>query len=906
MSNYSLLTIQEMIDSAFGEEKQNVVNFKLLHTIFFILASQLRLLQRKVEVEIDPYMARVPSTLSVTEVKIKANVPKKRKKPKASGGGGGSSGSSGGGGGGRKGKGGVGESAKGIGGGRLREQTRDRNELAGEDIAEKSETDKSSEITSTDKTTSKSTTDKTTSSSIFKTSTSLSSKTEKSSIDKSSEMKSTIKDSTEATTESLKKKFSSQDYHQLLEIIEQQREQELRVVNQRADSREEAKKLPTPMASLDEMVERVPTDTGVEAKTDKRDQPLSVVTQDQYDRLAKQVRELQEKFGTVGRAEFPENIELMQELRRGASLTDAMAALQLSARVEAAEKALEQMMTLVTDVAKQKGVDISTLLEKDGADVETEVLFGGPGSSEMGQKSSRKKSQKQLRGIRKSTVVTPYEKVEIGPPTTSGEAIQEIDARYEDIPPSGDSDILTPAFKPNLVTHQELDDAMALLHDTLLKAVTINIGKSSSSADSALNIATRLERKLNDALNLNTRMDDLETLVTEYATQINSLDTGLSAYMTDYQEQLTQMQHDLEVGLESMSEAIANTGGDTAAAAELNTNITNLQMEFDTANIKQKNLKDQQGLLFIDLEGLWKQIEILRETKSDREEVADALRDKAGLGALNGLVSQQQFDAVRGDFEKRIGAAYDKFNNQEIIWQKAIDDLLRELNEKADWIQVASLRDDVNANLEKLRKNIKSIMDIVGEPNAAAVSKKLFHDTACLSCASPANMELEKPDLIPALPAFPKSGDQPATDSETNKPKEDGDHLLCYPGRPIPHPKDPRSHICQRYCGGSHTIITGAVSRAPVGMIITPLQRRITTGIGTDGKVYLTDAPDQQIKPCLPCNVPKPVPPQPSEADEAPTVDMESASLNFLMQTGSLAIPVDSISVTPPPPLDDD
>lgn len=75
----------------------------------------------------------------------------------------------------------------------------------------------------------------------------------------------------------------------------------------------------------------------------------------------------------------------------------------------------------------------------------------------MGQKSSRKKSQKQLRGIRKSTVVTPYEKVEIGPPTTSGEAIQEIDARYEDIPPSGDSDILTPAFKPNLVTHQELE-----------------------------------------------------------------------------------------------------------------------------------------------------------------------------------------------------------------------------------------------------------------------------------------------------------------------------------------------------------------------------------------------------------------------------------------------------------------
>lgn len=66
---------------------------------------------------------------------------------------------------------------------------------------------------------------------------------------------------------------------------------------------------------------------------------------------------------------------------------------------------------------------------------------------------------------------------------------------------------------------------------------------------------------------------------------------------------------------------------------------------------------------------MWKQIEILRDTKSDRDEVADALKDKAGLDALNGLVSRQEFDAVRGDFEKRIGSAYDKFNNQEIVWQ---------------------------------------------------------------------------------------------------------------------------------------------------------------------------------------------------------------------------------------------
>lgn len=33
--------------------------------------------------------------------------------------------------------------------------------------------------------------------------------------------------------------------------------------------------------------------------------------------------------------------------------------------------------------------------------------------------------------------------------------------------------------------------------------------------------------------------------------------------MTNYQEQLTQMQHDLESGLDNMAETLANAGGDT-------------------------------------------------------------------------------------------------------------------------------------------------------------------------------------------------------------------------------------------------------------------------------------------------------------------------------------------------------
>ena len=74
-------------------------------------------------------------------------------------------------------------------------------------------------------------------------------------------------------------------------------------------------------------------------------------------------------------------------------------------------------------------------------------------------------------------------------------------------------------------------------------------------------------------------------------------------------------------------------------------------------------------MFFLSQQNLWKKIEILRTSKSDREEVADALSEKAGIGELNGLVSIDQFEAVRGDFGKRIGAAFHKFNAQEKAWQ---------------------------------------------------------------------------------------------------------------------------------------------------------------------------------------------------------------------------------------------
>lgn len=960
----NIMSIRELIDTAFGEPHCNVVHHKLIQTVLIILARQLRLLERRVEIEIGPlYDFGSATNLSVTEIKMHANVPRKRKlKP-----------------GGVEIKGGV---VKGMTGGKIRalegiarskvpadgkssklysetttsssnktsstakstkdkspekypEKTGQEKSYVGKSSTDKSLTDKSS----TDKTTTeKSTTDKSSTEKTFsdKTSTEKSS-TEKSTDKSSTDPTSTDKTSSSATKSSNKttttssgqptdKRSSTANYLTLLEKIEEQRERQLRVIRQRADSREEHQKTPTPMASMESMekqyeklliVQRVPADEAILA--DGRSQSskvprLSIVTQDEFEELVAVVRDLQRRYIPAGTAGFPENAQLLNDLRKGASLTDAMAALQLSARLEAAEKALEKMLSLVTDLASNTpGVDVQAIVTKStgtGTETvkkETEVIFGADGAS---RKSTFGKDQVLSKSEKLSGRKSSKESLAISMTSRVGGTLEEIEAAKKGSTKPRQS-VAEGKDNPDWITADELDTIMQEMYDDILKMVNTNTTISNTNANNALKIANRLEGKLDESLNLGDRMIDLEKLVSDYADQITTLDTGLSSQMTNYQEQLTQMQHDLESGVETMQEALANTGGDTAAVAELNNNFTNLQTDFDIASMRQRDLRDIQDSLALDLKSLWKQIEVLRDTKSDRDEVADALRDKAGLAALNGLVSRQEFDAVRGDFEKRIGSAYDKFNNQEVVWQKAIDELLRELSEKADYIQVISLQDSIAKYLDKFNSKIHAMMEIVGEPRAAAISRKMFRDAACLCCATPAH--LDNPKSGPSFPGFPSS-QLPAMENDgRRKPGDDGDHGVCYPGFPVPHPVDPRTHLCHRFCGGSHTMLNNTVSRAPPGMIISNAVRQVSTAVGSDGKTYMVD--DTKImKPCKPCNFPK-VPPTPLEAESAPEIPEEfdrvssgMTPLDYRVASIQMMTAHDdsNISMTPPPREDDD
>lgn len=182
------------------------------------------------------------------------------------------------------------------------------------------------------------------------------------------------------------------------------------------------------------------------------------------------------------------------------------------------------------------------------------------------------------------------------------------------------------------------------------------------------------------------------------------------------------------------------------------------------------------------------------------------------------MIEIEQFEACMSDIRKKIHSIHSKFDAQEYAWQvsercdnlarsstintvgiyfystnyaqvsflqKAIDDFVNEINEKADFTQLTDLRDNLKTHIESLQDRIKSLCAIVGEPKASAVSKHIIRDTNCLSCRQPALLNPEGsgiPDL-PALNRPPTIGADAMT--------EGGDGL-CYPGQTIPHILDPR------------------------------------------------------------------------------------------------------------------
>ncbi|CAK1543296.1 unnamed protein product [Leptosia nina] len=603
---------------------------------------------------------------------------------------------------------------------------------------------------------------------------------------------------------------------------EQERAEKLSQKEREKAEKAAAKEKETPKSPIKE---KKPSETRISVSDIQTRGSIEVVTQSQFALLEAAVKELKDMAAPMKLA-MPDNERLRSDLAKGsASLSDTMQAMQIDARVKAAESAISRMTGLLTQLAAAGGLpeDLEQQMEviqteqvaaEAQAVVNARPSMAGPKSVAI---SPSAKESEML--SRPSMATTARPSMSIMKQPSSRVSTATLDA----------------------VTHDELEDSVNRLREELIKSMNTMTSRAGATADNALHTAKAVADKLDIALSLDVRIATLQSLAVDYAEQLHGFDAGLSTQMQSFREQMVQMRTDLQGGLTQLEGV--NNNAETAAVTELTGRYQDLVTELDSTLHAHRSLTKFQTQLAEELRSLVECVEMLREQKADKDEVADGLRDKADTSRLAGLLTESEFALARADLERRLAVCHDKFQRQDGVWMTAMKDLNKILDGKSEIISLLSARDELQKELQILHERVQILAAVLGEPKAAIVKRQLAVGASCAACGaaalmSPRGASQGAPPRLPALrpPPVGAPSDQP-----------------CFKEWMPPELPDNR-HVCHRWCGGSHTMVSEntkheQATELPALEHAPPTKRY--TGYGSDGRLYMME---EDLQPCIECN----------------------------------------------------
>ncbi|XP_045774266.1 trichohyalin-like [Maniola jurtina] len=567
---------------------------------------------------------------------------------------------------------------------------------------------------------------------------------------------------------------------------------------------------------------------------------IDVVTQSQFALLESAVKQLARMAAPL-QLQLPDNKQLMSDVMSGAAtLPDAMQTLQINSRLQAAETALVRMSGLMTQLAAAGAlpdeiVEQMEALEPSLAELRTQAdqlyrrdqadkyqPLTGKKSVAMDPKIARSKTPRVSKGMEVEPAETLIHDISVALPSTVSR-VSRVSSMTAGVP---------------CVTYEDMEAALKDLKDEILKCLNNMTGRATSSVETALHTAKLVAEKLDIALKLDKRISFLHSMVEDYAEQLKGFDSGLATQMLSFQEQTAQMRADLQAGLLQLENV--NNNAETAAVLELTERYDELASELDSTLHAHKALTDSQAQLNAEMHSLLECMEMLREQKADRDEVLDGLRDKADSSRLAGLLTEVEFAEARADFERRIGLCYDKFERQDAVWQEAIKDMKYTTEKKAELVELLSMRDDAQRQLQNLNDKIRVLAAALGEPKAALLTRKMAEGATCGACRERALMELHEathgaPPRLPALrpPPVGASEEPCLADSfEVGAVVE--------------------RHMCHRWCGGSHTLVSESARRVQATPVEFEVATRKFVDYGDDGRLYMME---EECQPCAECNM---------------------------------------------------
>ncbi|CAD1473240.1 unnamed protein product [Heterotrigona itama] len=349
-----------------------------------------------------------------------------------------------------------------------------------------------------------------------------------------------------------------------------------------------------------------------------------------------------------------------------------------------------------------------------------------------------------------------------------------------------------------------------------------------------------------------------------------------SEELQDIRERIAKLEKDVICLFEKVDSA-PMTGVAGTDIDEFVTRINYIQTEMEKLSQTVDRLIDDRESREMHLNALLEQVELLKTIKADREDLEEALADKADAHVIQRKVSYDQFDAACDDLAHGLEDAIYKLGQQEEIWQQALNEVQKEIEGKVDKIEISPLKDFVHHRLKSLQDKLKKVAEARKEIEAAG-TKKLLRDVQCISCDKDVVMRMDathkfKAETLPCTTSMkpyltyeldqvrkqhrrlPHSRNmiqfEAAMQEEAKKQKSARDTLV----------KTPRDHLCNRYCGGSHTVTTPQQRVMRMGHFLTqwgPEIIQLTEGMikGTDGRMYKSRRIPNKVDVCGPayCN----------------------------------------------------
>ncbi|XP_029163056.1 glutamine-rich protein 2-like [Nylanderia fulva] len=596
-----------------------------------------------------------------------------------------------------------------------------------------------------------------------------------------------------------------------------------------------------------------------------------------FKELEQSVKQLQQQYQTL--EELSTSPEIVERLkgRNGDPIADVWQFININKRLDASEQGIEKLTTMVQDVIKG---DIDVITTADMSLINTRLDELEEKVAKMEQKLTDLQTIADLLEDISPTVdnlvIATAEAVE-----TAAEKVTEIAeiVTTEDTVPFPEKE--EPAREIPKIAADRISTPVV---DTISK-MSVDRSKIRKDVDTLKVDVAEIQQELQD---LNEKLAqsgiltkvDVDVLevrdrpaVTEVTKDKKTIVEANDKALSDITQRVIALEKDIDHLSEKVEVIRAAERADDIDINVLVEKIQGIEMDMGRIGETMDRLLDDKEKKETHINTLLEQIELLKTIKADKEDIEDALADKADAQAVNRKVSYDQFDATCDDLSRGLEEAIDKLTKQEAIWQQTLDEMQNEIAAKVDKIEMTPLKDFVTNKLKSLQEKLKIMAEARREIEAAG-TKKLLRDVQCISCDKDVVMKTEEaarfraeplPCTISMKPYLTYKLDQvrkqqkklphsrnmiqfEAAMQEEAKKIKAKEKLLA---------KTPRDHLCNRYCGGSHTVVTPRQKVMRVEHFLTqwgPQTIQLTDGLikGKDGKMYRSRLMPDKLDVCEP------------------------------------------------------